>query len=147
MLQECDLGVILIGSAVKNDEKNIFNIEIRRQMIRSVYGANKKLLVGANIDLDSPYAEDAQWDVVFSSCVLSLTGYLPTHIYTGDGYSVCWKRVKPEFRKFKRYDEISATDVRRLLNEKNFDEVKKIVPKGVFEIVKTKYIQSPSFSR
>lgn len=138
MLKECDLGVILIGSAIKNDEKNIFDIGIRKQMIRSIYGENKKLLIGANIDLDSPYAEDAQWDVVFSSCVLSLTGYLPTHIYTGDNYTVRWERVRPEFRKFKRYDEISATDVRKLLNEKNFDAVKKLVPKEVLEIIKPK---------
>src|SRR3989344_1572180 len=97
-----------------------------------------KLLVGANIDLDSPYAEGAQWDVVFSSCVLSLTGYLPTHVYAGDNYSVRWERVKPEFRKFKRYDEISATDIRKLLNEKNFDELKKLVPEQIFEMVKAK---------
>ena len=138
MLKECDLGVILIGSAIKNDGKNIFDIETRKQMVQKIYGGNNKLLVGANIDLDSPYAEGAQWDVVFSSCVLSLTGYLPTHVYTGDNYSVPWERVKPEFRKFKRYDEISATDIRKLLNEKNFDEVKKLVPEQIFEMVKTK---------
>lgn len=139
MLKECDLGVILIGSAIKNDEKNIFDMETRKQMIYDIYGENKKLLIGANIDLDLPYAEDAQWDVVFSSCVLSLTGYLPTHIYTGDNYSVNWERVKPKFRKFKRYDEISATDIRKLLNEKSFEAVKKIVPKQVFEIIRTRY--------
>ena len=138
MLKECDLGVVLIGSAIKNDEKNIFDMETRKQMIRNIFGGNKKLLIGANIDLDSPYTEDAQWDVVFSSCVLSLTGHLPTHVYTGDNYSVHWERVKPEFRKFKRYDEISATDIRKLMSEKNFDEVKKLVPEQVFEIIQTK---------
>lgn len=138
MLKECDLGVILIGSAIKNDEKNIFDMETRKQMIRNIYGENKKLLIGANIDLDSPYAEDAQWDVVFSSCVLSLTEYLPTHIYIGDNYSVNWERVKPEFRKFKRYGGISATDIRKLLSEKNFNEVRKLVPDEVFEIIQTK---------
>ena len=138
MLKECDLGVILIGSAIKNDEKNIFDIGIRKQMIRSIYGENKKLLIGANIDLDAPYAEDAQWDIFFSSCVLSLTGCLPTHIDTGDSYTGRWERVKPEFRKFKRYDEISATDVRKLLNEKNFAAVEKLVPKEVLEIIKPK---------
>ncbi len=138
MLKECDLGVVLIGSAIKNDEKNIFDMETRKQMIRDIFGGNKKLLIGANIDLDSPYAEDAQWDVVFSSCVLSLTGYLPTHVYTGDNYSVHWEKVRPEFRKFKRYDEISATDIRKLLSEKKFDEVKKLVPEEVFEIIQTK---------
>lgn len=136
MLKECDVGVVLIGSAVKKDEKNIFDLETRKQMIQSIYGENKKLLIGANIDLDFPYAEDAQWDVVFSSCVMSLTGYLPTHIYTGDSYTVRWERVKLEFRKFKRYDEISATDIRKLLNEKNFKDVRKLVPKEVFEIIK-----------
>jgi len=136
MLKECDLGVVLVGSATKNDAKNLFDVETRKKMIRSVYGKNKKLFIGANIDLDSPYAKDAQWDVVFSSCVLSLTGYLPTHVYAGDNYSVIWKRVKPRIKKFKRYDKISATDVRRLIREKKLDAVKKIVPKKVFEIIK-----------
>lgn len=132
------MGVVLIGSAIRNDEKNIFDLDTRKQMIQSIYGENKRLLIGANIDLDSPYAEEAQRNVVFSSCVLSLTGYLPTHIYTGDNYTVHWKRVKPEFRKFKRYDGISATEIKKLLNKKNFPTASKLMPKEVLEIIKIK---------
>mgnify|MGYP001593264907 FL=1 len=80
MLQECDLGVVLIGSPSKRNQKNIFNLASRRKMIRAVYGEDRKLFIGANLDLDDPYSKKSQWDVVFSSCVLSLTGHLPTHV-------------------------------------------------------------------
>ncbi len=135
MLKECDLGVILIGSATKNDEKNPFDLERRKEMIRSIYGDNQKLRIGANIDLDAPYAEDAQWDVVLSSCVLSLTGYLPTHVYGGNEYGVTWRCIVPEIRKFDRYREISATEIRKLIQEKNFIAIEMMVPKEVFGAV------------
>ncbi len=138
MLKECDWGIVLIGSATKYDGKNFFDIDIRKKMIRSVYGKTKKLIIGANIDLDFPYSKNAQWDVVFSSCVLSLTGHLPTHVYTGDNYGIIWKKVNPKIKTFSRYDEISATDIRKLMKEKKFDLIKQLVPQEVFEIIKTR---------
>lgn len=136
MLKECDLGVVLIGSALKNDNKNIFSVNDRKKMIQNIYGKNKKLLIGVNVDLDSPYSNNAQWDVVFSSCVLSLTGYLPTHIYAGNDYSVSWKKIKPKLKKFSRYNKISATNIRKLIQKKKIDALKKLVPKETFKIIR-----------
>ncbi len=136
MLKECDLGVVLIGSAFKSDRKNLFDLESRRKMVRSIFKENKNLLIGANLDLEFPYSKNSQWDVVFSSCVLSLTGYLPTHVYAGDNYSVIWKRIKPKIKKFKRFNNISATHIRKLLEKKSFDKIEKLVPPPVFESIK-----------
>lgn len=139
MLKECDLGVVLIGSAKKRDDKNPFSLASRERMVRDVYKRNKKLFIGANVDLDLPYSKTAQWDTVLSSCVLSLTGHLPTHVYTGKNYSVLWKKVKLQLRKFNLYKGISGTDIRNLIREKKFDAVKKLVPKEVFKIIKSDY--------
>lgn len=135
MLKECDIGVILLGSIGKKDEKNPFDTSERIKMIKRIYKPNKKLFIGANIDLDSPYSKDAQWDVVLSSCVLSLTGYLPTCIYAGIDYNIPWKRVNIEIKKFERYRKITGTAIKKLIREKKFDEVKKLVPKEVFTII------------
>ncbi|MDP3916816.1 MAG: adenylyltransferase/cytidyltransferase family protein [Nanoarchaeota archaeon] len=139
MLKECDAGVILIGSVGKKDKKNPFSLDERKEMIKKIYGKNKKLLVGANIDLDSPYSKNAQWDVVLSSCVLSIVGELPTKIYSGRDYSVPWERVKVKINKVKRYDDISGTDIKKLIYEKKFEEVKTLVPKEVFKIIKERF--------
>ncbi len=138
MLNECDLGVVLIGSVGKIDNKNPYDLETRKEMIRAVYERNKKLLIGANIDLDSPYSKTAQWDVVFSSCVLSLTGHLPTHVFVGPNYRVWWRRVRPKLRRFKKYNNISATSVRELIHRKKISSLEKLVPKEVFKIIKLK---------
>jgi len=139
MLKECDYGVILIGSVGKKDKKNPFSLEERKGMIKKIYGNNKKLFIGANIDLDSPYSKNAQWDVVLSSCVLSLVGYLPTNIYSGKEYGVSWERVKVKINKFKRYDDISGTDIKKLIYQKKFEEVKTLVPKEVFRTIKERF--------
>jgi len=139
MLKECDKAVILIGSVGKKDEKNPWDINERIKMIKSIYKSNKKLFIGANIDLDSPHSKDAQWDVVLSSCVLSLTGYLPTNIYAGIEYNVPWKRVKVKIKRFKRYNEISGTDIKRLIHEKRFDKIKKLIPKEIFLMIKGRF--------
>ena len=120
MLKECDVGVILIGSIGKKDKKNPFSLEERKNMIGEIYGKNKNIFIGANIDLDSPYSKNAQWDVVLSSCVLSLVVELPTKVYSGKDYSVPWKKVNVEIKKFKRYDDISATDIKKLIYEKKY---------------------------
>lgn len=139
MLKECDVGVILIGSVGKKDKKNPFSLEERKEVIRKIYKKDKKLFIGANIDLDSPYSKNAQWDVVLSSCVLSLVGELPTKVYSGKDYSVPWKRVKIKINKFKRYDDISGTDIKKLIYEKNFEKVKELVPKEVFKRIKERF--------
>lgn len=139
MLKECNYGVILIGSVGKKDKKNPFSLEERKEMINKIYGKNKKLFVGANIDLDSPYSKNAQWDVVLSSCVLSLVGHLPTKIYSGKDYSVPWERVKVKINKFKRYNDISGTDIKKLIYEENFERVKSLVPKEVFKMMKERF--------
>ncbi len=139
MLKECDKGVILLGSVGKKDDKNPFDIDERIKTIKSIYGSNKKLFIGANIDLDSPYSEDAQWDVVLSSCVLSLTGYLPTDIYAGTEYNVPWKRVNVKIKRFDRYDKISGTDIKKLIREKRLNEIKKLVPNEVFNIIQERF--------
>lgn len=136
MLEECDLGVILIGSVGKDDERNVFDMQTRMKMAKNVYKDNDKLFVGANLDLEQPYSEDAQWDVVFASCVLSLTGHLPTHIYTGDDYSVHWNKVKPEIKQFERHEAISATEVRKYMQKGNLEAIGEKVPKEVFEMIK-----------
>lgn len=139
MLKECDYGIILIGSVEKKDKKNPFSLEERKDMIKKIYKNNKKLFVGANIDLDSPYSKNAQWDVVLSSCVLSLVGKLPTKVYSGKDYSVPWERVKVKINRFTRYDDISGTDIKKLIHNKKFEEVKNLVPKEVFKIIKEKF--------
>ncbi len=136
MLKECDIGVILIGSAQKSDKNNPYTLDKRLKMIRSLYKNNRRLFIGANIDLDSPYSKDAQWDIVLSNCVLSLTKQLPTHIYAGVDYIVPWERVKIKINKYKRYNEISGRDIKKLIREKKFSEVKSLVPKEVFRIIK-----------
>jgi cytidyltransferase-like protein len=139
MLKECDVGVILIGSVGKRDKKNLFSLEERKNMVRKIYGKNKKLFIGANIDLDSPYSKNAQWDVVLSSCVLSLVGKLPTKVYSGKDYSVPWERVKVKINEFERYDNISGTDIKKLIYEKNLEEVKSLVPKEVFRTIRERF--------
>lgn len=139
MLKECDLGVVLIGAAAPTnaDERNPFSLETRKKMIRSVYGENSRLFVGANVDLDRPHADDAQWDVLLASCVLSLTGYLPTTVYVGNNYGVYWTRVAPtpKIRRFGRVNGISASGVRGALNSGDFELVQKLVPVEVLEII------------
>ncbi len=136
MLKECDLGVILIGSAQKKDKKNPYTLKQRKEMIMSIYKNKKKLFIGANIDLDSPYSKKAQWDVVLASCVLSLTGYLPTHIYGGVDYDVPWKRVRVNIKKHKRYNSISATNIKKSLKNKKVKDIQRLVPKEVFNIIR-----------
>ena len=134
MLEECELAVVLISIGTE-DERNLYSLQTREEMIRSIYPDKKRLLIGANLDLPEPHAIDAPWDILFSSCVLSLTGHLPTHVYVGDDYGVLWDNVRPEIRKFGRYDKISATQVRKLILEGKLSVVKQIVPEGVFKIV------------
>ena len=136
MLKECDVGVILIGSAQKKDKMNPFTLHERIKMIRNLYNNKKRLFIGSNIDLDSPYSKNAQWDVVLSSCGLSLTGDVPTNIYGGIDYSVPWKRVRVKISKYKRYNDISGRDIKKLIRWKKFDEVKNLVPTFVFKILK-----------
>ena len=137
MLSECDKAVILIGSATKEDIKNPFTLEQRINMIKEVFNDNQKLKIGANIDLDEPHSPDAQWDIVFASCVLTLTGHLPTDVYGGDQYSVPWDRVKVEIHKFDRFEGISATQVRELMANGKSDIVAKKVPKAVYQAIKS----------
>ena len=141
MLEECDLGVVLIGSVGKNDSKNLFDFNTRKKMIRKLYPNTKKLLIGGNIDLENPLSADAQWDVVFSSCVLSLTGLLPTHVYVGSDYSVPWRKAKPNLRKVDRYKSISATQIRELMSKKDFDLISELVPEKIFQIIKSEIRQ------
>ena len=136
MLKEWDLGVILIGSATKQDDKNPFSVGARKKMIRGVYGKNKNLFIGANVDLAHPFAKNAQWDVVFASCVLSLTGYLPTHVYGGKKEKTLWKRFNPELRMFNRHKGIIGTDIKKLVREKRLGEVRELVPREVLKIIK-----------
>jgi len=138
MLKECNMGVILIGSVGKKDKKNPFTLKERKNMITKIYG-KKKLFVGANVDLDSPYSKKAQWDVVLSSCVLSLTGHLPTKVYAGKDYGVPWKRIKVSIKRFNRYNQISGIDIKKLIQQKKFNEVKKLVPPKVFQIIKERF--------
>ncbi len=139
MLEECDVGVVLIGSIDKKDEKNPFSLLERKEMIKKIFCSNKKLFIGANIDLDSPHSKEAQWDVVLSSCVLSLVGELPTNIYSGVDYNVPWRKVNVKIRKFKRYNQISGTDIKKLIRERKFEEVKLLVPEEVFNVIKEKF--------
>lgn len=139
MLKECEIGVILIGSVGKIDKKNPFTLEERKQMIKKIYRINKRLFIGANIDLDLPHSRNAQWDVVLSSCVLSLTGHLPTNIYAGREYSVPWRRLKVKIKGFDRYDKISGTNIKELIKERQFDEIKKLVPKEVFNVIQERF--------
>lgn len=139
MLKECDIGVILIGSAYKIDKKNPFTFKERKKMIEKIYGKNKRVFIGANMDLDSPYSKNSQWDVVLSSCVLSLTGNLPTTVYCADDYNVPWKRVKVKIRKFKKHNNIFGEDVKNLIRKKKFDKIKDLVPYEVFGAIKQKF--------
>lgn len=127
MLQYCDISVILIGSANKKDNKNIFSLNKRKYMINSIY--KEGLIVGANLDLNS---ENNQWDVLLSSCVLSLTGYLPTHIFAGEEYNIIWQEFDPKIFKYKRYEEISASNIRQLIYSKDFLSIEDLVPTEVF---------------
>ncbi|MAG27572.1 hypothetical protein CMI47_18720 [Candidatus Pacearchaeota archaeon] len=136
MLKECDLGVVLIGSAQKNDNNNPYTLKQRLCMIREIYKNEKKLFIGANIDLDSPHSEDSPWDVVLSSCVLSLTGHLPTDIYAGIDYSVQWRRINIEINKHRRYNDISGTDIKKLIRQGRFTEVEDLVPKEVYKYLR-----------
>ena len=138
-LKECDVCVILIGSVGKKDKRNPFSLYDRKEMIKKIYGKNEKIFVGANIDLEPPHSRKAQWDVVLASCVLSLIGKLPTKIYSGNDYSVSWERVKAKINKFNRYDDVSGTGIKKLIYENKFEEVKNLVPKEVFKIIKGRF--------
>lgn len=137
MLEECDTCVVLVGSATAHGEDNPFSVDLRRNMIRSVYADTRALLIGANVDFCDPYAQRTQWDVLFASCVLSLTGQLPTHVYTGKGYAVPWERVQPTVRIVERHADISATAIRKLLRNGQWNAVETLVPHEVFALLTT----------
>lgn len=142
MLDECDIGVVLIGSSQKNDENNPYSLEERYSMIQSVYGKLDKLKIGANIDLKNPTDKNAQWGILFSSCVLSLTGFLPTKVYGAMDYNISWDDLIIKIIKYRRFQNISATQVRMLIKNNKYEEIKNIVPKEIYSyLIKNIYIK------
>lgn len=110
MLSFCDVGVVLIGSYGCSNKRNPYSFDQRKKMILErdlgVYGFN--LIVGGNMD-----SKLGEWDILLSSCVLSLTGKIPTHIFCGPDYSIKWNYVNPViFKEKKRYKDISSTKIR-----------------------------------
>jgi nicotinamide-nucleotide adenylyltransferase len=135
MLEECDIGVILIGSVGKEDKKNPLNLSNRMKIIKNLYKGNKNIFIGANPDLDNPYHKNTPWAKFLSNHVLSLTGYLPTHIYAGKDYGISWKNHNVKIRKFSRFKKISGTEVRNLIENKKFDEAKCRISDEAFHIL------------
>ena len=131
MLKECDIGVVLIGSADKNDARNPFSLEQRKKMIEDVFRGEQRLVIGSNIDLQDPFADDAQWDILLGSCVMSLTGRLPDVIYAADDYTVEWKRVTATVKKYPRFGDVRGTVIRELIRADRESDVRNMVPPEV----------------
>jgi hypothetical protein len=97
--------------------------------------ASKRLVVGANLDLPDPHLPTTPWDVLLASCVVSLTGFLPTTVYTSDEYSVPWTHVSVEVKKYERYKGITGVEIRRFIRNGLLSKVEELVPPNVFKII------------
>lgn len=135
MLKESDVGVVLVGSADKHDERNPYPFSLRQKMIRSTF-PSKKLLIGGNLDLPDPYNPSTPWDVLLASCVFSLAGRLPTTVYAAADYTVPWIRVNAEVKTYARYNDTAGAEIRSLIRNGKINEVEKLVPAAVFQLMK-----------
>ena len=123
MLSECSYGVILISRNTANDGRskaNPFFAQERYNMIKMSYESfPNNLRIGYSFELSNQESED--WDLLFASCVLNLTGgHLPTDIYAGPDYDVKWDHFIPFVRIHREKERISnirGEDIRSMIRQ------------------------------
>lgn len=122
MLSDCQSAILLIGNCQSyGTETDPFNIIERINLIKEIYGDNKRLTIGFFPDLhDIPKTEEdyAKW----GNWILSFCKYFadknPDVIYGGSPTKLEWLYGNHviSFKKIKR-DDLSATLVRDYLRE------------------------------
>ena len=123
MLEECELGILLIGNAqAQRTFKNPFNILERLDLIKRIYKDHPRLVIGFFPDLPkapTTKAEYAQWGTwIIEFCKLWADN-IPEVIYGGDDTKLEWLYVEYpqiELVKVPRKElPISATEIKDLL--------------------------------
>lgn len=131
MLSECKEAILLVGESHSyGSKRNPFNILDRIDLIKRIYGNNKRLKIGFFPDLynvpksEKEYSEWGDWIISFCQFY---AGKTPDVVYGGSETKLKWiyKNHKIKFEKVDR-DDISATQLRENLLEGNKSAWQKI---------------------
>ena len=136
MLEECDKVVIAIGSAQESNTKsNPFRYEYRRFIIQKVFPEyfNRIIIVGI-ADRENP-SDDKSWGEYLLDTIYQNINIKPDVIYQGT--------ENKHNRWFDSFDipiinidrgllEVSATEIRKAILEKDFDYYKKFMPEALY---------------
>ena len=120
MLSECEEAILLVGECQSyGSKRNPFNVLDRIDLIKRIYGDNKRLKIGFFPDLhgipktEGEYREWGNWIVSFCQFY---TGKIPEVVYGGSETKLEWlyRNHDMKFEKVER-DGISATQLRDYL--------------------------------
>jgi cytidyltransferase-like protein len=141
MLKETKNATIVLGSAQESrTEKNPFDVKERLQMIHNVYGYRENIKIFA---LDSIPNDDEWYSYVLESIGKNCPSFgKPEAFYCGGSEEGSWfdhGELTVEILDRKKqtgYFDISATQIREMITNKD-DEWKKFVPPKNIELIWT----------
>lgn len=150
--QENDEVYVFVGSADKFNARNPLPISLRLQLandavkdLKDMYTA--KISIIALDDLTDESDNSHDWGFYLYSKVVSITNSSNFTIYYSDGFEIITTWF-PSFilrnnvslcllARNATVDGISATKIREMIIQENFDELKKYVPECVYKMSNT----------
>lgn len=149
-MDENDRVLVLVGSADKLNARNPIPINMRLEMATEAmieaFGEEefeKKIMVQPLDDLTDESDNSHDWGFYLYSKIVGITRSPEFTIYYSDGFEIIMLWFPPfitrNYVSFKLNargtiaNNISATAVRRMINESKYESLKESVPKSVFD--------------
>lgn len=154
-IKENDKVLIIIGSADKIGERNPIPSNIRYNLVSEAVNAlpskdAEKCSITLLDDLSSEEDNSHDWGFYLYANIVKFINQPNFTIYYSDGFEIITKwfpgYILRNFVSLKLiarnsiHNGVSATQVRNAILNKNYDSIKNLVPKNVFDFIPNIYI-------